>query len=57
VCIGIHLARLEAAVAIERLLDRLPQVRLDPAQTSAPSGLVFRKPSTLHVVWDAPVRT
>jgi cytochrome P450 len=57
VCIGIHLARLEAAVAIERLLDRLPQVRLDPAQRSAPSGLVFRKPSTLHVVWDAPVRT
>ena len=52
VCIGIHLARLEATVAIGRLLDRLLRLRLDPARPSAPSGLVFRKPSSLHVVWD-----
>jgi cytochrome P450 len=51
VCIGMHLARLEAQTAIGRLLDRLPRLRLDPEHPSAPCGLVFRKPPTLHVVW------
>ncbi len=51
VCLGMHLARLEAQTAIARLLDRLPRLRLDPAHPSAPRGLVFRKPPTLHVVW------
>jgi cytochrome P450 len=46
-----HLARLEAHTAIARLLDRLPGLRLDPARPSAPRGLVFRKPPTLHVLW------
>jgi cytochrome P450 len=52
VCIGMHLARLEAHTAVGRLLDRLPRLRLDPAHPSAPRGLVFRKPPELHVVWD-----
>jgi cytochrome P450 len=52
VCIGMHLARLEAHAAVGRLLDRLPGLRLDPARPSAPRGLVFRKPPTLHVTWD-----
>jgi len=52
VCIGMHLARLEAHTAIRRLLERLPRLRLDPAQPSAPVGLVFRKPPALHAVWD-----
>ncbi|NUR76517.1 MAG: cytochrome P450 [Thermoleophilia bacterium] len=52
VCVGIHLARLEASVAIRRLLDRLPGLRLDPERPSAPHGLVFRKPPAVHVVWD-----
>jgi cytochrome P450 len=51
VCIGMHLARLEAHTAVGRLLDRLPGLRLDPAQPAAPSGLVFRKPPALHVLW------
>lgn len=51
VCIGMHLARLEAHTAIGHLLDRLPRLRLDPAHPAAPRGLVFRKPPTLHVVW------
>ena len=55
VCIGMHLARLEAHTAIRRLLDRLPRLRLDPAHPSTPRGLVFRKPPTLHVVWDSGV--
>jgi cytochrome P450 len=52
VCLGMHLARLEAHTAIGRLFDRLPQVRLDAAHPTAPRGLVFRKPPALHVVWD-----
>jgi len=51
VCIGMHLARLEAHAAVGRLLDRLPGLRLDPERPSAPSGLVFRKPSELRVLW------
>ncbi|MBA2332741.1 MAG: cytochrome P450 [Actinobacteria bacterium] len=51
VCIGMHLARLEARVALERLLARLPGVQLDSARPSAPRGLVFRKPPTLWAHW------
>jgi cytochrome P450 len=48
VCIGMHLARLEAHTAVARLL-RLPDLRL--AQPAAPRGLVFRKPPELQVRW------
>jgi cytochrome P450 len=48
VCIGMHLARLEAHAAVARLL-RLPQLRL--SEPAAPRGLVFRKPPALHVGW------
>jgi cytochrome P450 len=51
VCIGMHLARLEAHTALQRVLDRLPRLRLDPERPSAPRGLVFRKPPSLHVLW------
>jgi cytochrome P450 len=51
VCIGMHLARLEAHTAIGRLLDRLPRLRLDPAHVPAARGLVFRKPPALDVLW------
>jgi cytochrome P450 len=51
VCIGMHLARLEAHTAVERLLRRLPGLRLDPAHPAAPRGLVFRKPPELRVLW------
>jgi cytochrome P450 len=52
VCLGIHLARLEARVALAGLLTRFPGLRLDPQRPSAVAGLVFRKPPALHVVWD-----
>jgi cytochrome P450 len=50
-CLGAHLARLEAQAAVHAVL-RLPGLRLDPDQPSAPRGLVFRKPPALHVRWD-----
>jgi cytochrome P450 len=47
VCIGMHLARLEAHIALRALLDRFPDMRL--AEPTAPQGLVFRKPPALLV--------
>jgi len=51
-CLGAHLARLEAQVAVETVLARLPGLRLDPGHPSAPRGLVFRKPPDLRAQWD-----
>ena len=50
VCLGMPLARMETTVAINALLDRLPDLHLDP---SAPAphvmGVAFRSPATLPV--------
>ncbi len=51
-CLGAHLASLEAQAAVRALLRSLPGLRLDPERPSAPRGLVFRKPPSLHVLWD-----
>jgi cytochrome P450 len=51
VCVGVHLARLEARTALAVVLGRLPALRLDPERRAAARGLVFRKPPELHVVW------
>jgi cytochrome P450 len=55
-CLGAHLARLEAQIAVETLLDRLPGLRLNTVGPSAPRGLVFRKPPDLRVSWAPPAR-
>jgi cytochrome P450 len=52
VCLGVHLARLEARTALSELLARLPALRLDPGRPAAVRGLVFRKPPELYVRWD-----
>ncbi|WP_328773586.1 cytochrome P450 [Streptomyces sp. NBC_00286] len=52
-CLAAHLARLETRIALQRLLERLPALRLDPDRPATPHGLVFRKPPTLHVLWDS----
>ena len=52
-CLGVHLARLEARAALTAALGQLPGLRLDPEHPAAPRGLVFRKPSSLPVRWDA----
>ncbi len=51
VCLGVHLARLEARTALATLLRRLPSLRLDPSRPSRIEGLVFRKPPALWAVW------
>jgi cytochrome P450 len=48
-CVGARLARMETEVAVRALLT-LPRLRL--ARSTAPRGLVFRKPPALHVRWD-----
>jgi cytochrome P450 len=53
VCVGVHLARLEASIALTRLIDTLPGLRLDPSRPAAIRGLVFRKPPDLEVLWNA----
>lgn len=51
VCLGMHLARMEARVAMETLLDRLVDLRLDasPGQDLHIHGLAFRSPISLPV--------
>jgi cytochrome P450 len=52
-CLGLHLARMETRVALTQILDRLPNVRLDPdAEAPFITGAVFRAPNNLPVVWD-----
>jgi cytochrome P450 len=51
VCLGMHLARLEAHVALGAVLDRLPDLEL--AAPAVPEGQVFRKPPELRVSWRA----
>jgi cytochrome P450 len=50
VCIGQHLARVEMTRALNSILDRLPNVRLDPEQP-APQirGIMMRVPKHIHV--------
>ena len=52
-CLGMHLARLETKVAVNRVLDRLPNIRKDPDMPDEGiTGIAFRSPRTLHVVFD-----
>lgn len=64
-CLGMHLARLEARIAVERLLGRLPSLRLDREVTGKDgnandrqnpdpciTGFAFRSPNALPVRYD-----
>jgi cytochrome P450 len=53
VCVGVHLARLEARASLRALLTGLPGLRADPQRPAEVRGLVFRKPVALHARWDA----
>ena len=51
VCVGVHLARLEARIALATLIGRLTALRLDPDRRAEIRGLVFRKPQRLDALW------
>ena len=50
-CLAAGLARLQTLVTVQQLLT-LPRVRLDRQRTTAPRGLVFRKPDRVVIHWD-----
>lgn len=50
-CPGSHLAKAQIAVAVQRLLDRLPGLTLTDATAAAPTGTVMRGPRSLPVRW------
>jgi cytochrome P450 len=52
-CLGMHLARMETKVAINHILDRLPNLRIDPeADPPYITGMTFRAPPRLDVIFD-----
>lgn len=55
VCLGSHLARMEMRDALGLMLDRLPNLRLDPDGNDPHiRGQVFRSPTALPVLFDVP---
>ena len=52
-CLGMHLARMETKVCLDALLDRLPNLRLDPeAEDVHITGRGFRSPRNLPVLFE-----
>jgi cytochrome P450 len=53
-CLGMHLARMETRVALDAILERLHDLRLDPGAAGPRIvGNVFRSPDTLPVCFTA----
>lgn len=50
-CAGSNLARAEARIALDAILDRLPDLRLDAAEDCGVRGLAFRSPDRLPVLF------
>ena len=50
VCVGVHLARLEARIALSALLAGSPACA-GPGRPAEFRGLVFRKPAELNAIW------
>jgi cytochrome P450 len=52
-CMGMPLAKLEMEIALNAVLDHLPNIRFDPAVPyEGIKGIQFRSPPTMNVVWD-----
>lgn len=53
-CLGMHLARLETRVVVNRVLDRLPSLALNPGDSDPHiRGQVFRSPTSLPVTFSS----
>lgn len=50
-CLGVHLARLQTTIALQRLIERLPKMEL--VSCDAPSGFAFRRPAAMTIRWAA----
>ena len=54
-CLGMHLARLETRTLVNKVLDRLPDITLDPEDTDPHiRGSIFRSPTSLPVRFGPP---
>jgi cytochrome P450 len=52
-CLGLNLARIELRIGLDAILDRWPNLRLDPEFPQPEiGGFGFRGPSALHVLFD-----
>lgn len=52
-CMGMPLAKVEMELALNTLLDMLPNLRFDPdVPYEGIKGIQFRSPSAINVVWD-----
>ena len=52
-CSGHHFSRVQMRIAVQRLFERLPNLRSETARPPVFSGWEFRAPQHLHVRWDA----
>lgn len=52
-CSGHHFSRVQMRIALQRLLERLPGLRLHQEQPPVFTGWEFRAPRNLDVTWDA----
>jgi cytochrome P450 len=52
-CSGHHFSRIQLRIALQRLLERLPNLRLDDERPPVFTGWEFRAPRNVNVVWDA----
>lgn len=48
-CLGLHLARVQTAIAVRALLERLPDAQI--VSHDQPDGFAFRKPDNLRITW------
>ena len=56
-CMGMPLAKVEMEIALNTILDLLPNIRFDPeANYEGIKGIQFRSPPALNVAWDAKIR-
>ena len=52
-CLGMHLARMEAATTLTAFLDRMPRLRRDERLPDPViRGVAFRSPATVPIRWD-----
>jgi len=50
-CLGLHLARMETAAALNGLLDHISEPELDRERSVPPAGFIFRKPDQVWISW------
>lgn len=50
-CLGMHLALTEARIAVERLYERLPGLKIKMDKSPEPVGYEFHQPEALYIGW------